>query len=289
VCCGKGSFGGLRHYFRAKRPWDNVLGAALMREELCKRLNARQLWVTVAENVRLDCCLIPAQRVDPETGVSYHLLHEYHCADESITVLMGSWCCRRAWGWCCIVIRTPGTTSAPPTRPSPPTGWTCTRPSAATCSSTTTGDTAGAMVGTQRLILVPEACCASHVFDEAAVHVNVKLLTGWYQMMWCLSGSPSPLVNNQDAEALVKYMRSELGAGKVAVHGESIGGMVACHAAARCEGVDLLVADRTFATLAGVADRLMASWAGRAMHFFTGRGAEPGAEAVAEAGRVAEA
>ena len=37
---------------------------------------------------------------------------------------------------------------------------------------------------------------------------------------------------------------------KVLVHGESIGGIVACHVAAACEEVDMLVADRTFGNLA---------------------------------------
>lgn len=87
------------------------------------------------------------------------------------------------------------------------------------------------------------------------------------------AGSPSPMAVMRDAEALVRHVRKELGATRIAVHGESIGGMVACHVARHCEGVELLVADRTFSTLSAVADRLMFSWAGAALHFFTGTAA----------------
>lgn len=61
-----------------------------------------------------------------------------------------------------------------------------------------------------------------------------------------------------------------MGYTRIAVHGESIGGMVACHVAHQCQGVELLIADRTFCTLAAVADRLVAPWAGKAMQLFTG-------------------
>jgi chorismate synthase len=43
------------------------------------------------------------------------------------------------------------------------------------------------------------------------------------------------------------------------MHGESIGGMVACHVA-RNYPVDALVCDRTFATLDATAARLMVSF-----------------------------
>lgn len=86
----------------------------------------------------------------------------------------------------------------------------------------------------------------------------------------CGAGTADPHAINQDAELIVRYLREDMGYTRIAVHGESIGGVVACHVARHCEGVELLVADRTFCTLDAVADRLMGSWAGRAMHFFTG-------------------
>jgi surfactin synthase thioesterase subunit len=45
---------------------------------------------------------------------------------------------------------------------------------------------------------------------------------------------------------------------RIIMHGESIGGMVACHVA-RNYPVDALVCDRTFATLDATAARLMVS------------------------------
>lgn len=45
---------------------------------------------------------------------------------------------------------------------------------------------------------------------------------------------------------------------RIVVHGESIGGMVACHLA-RHLPVDALICDRTFATLDATAARLMVS------------------------------
>ncbi len=54
----------------------------------------------------------------------------------------------------------------------------------------------------------------------------------------------------------------------MAVHGESIGGILATHLAAHCQA-DLLVADRTFANLEAVAARLLAQWAATALKFST--------------------
>jgi pimeloyl-ACP methyl ester carboxylesterase len=47
---------------------------------------------------------------------------------------------------------------------------------------------------------------------------------------------------------------------RIILHGESIGGMVACHVA-RTHPVDALVCDRTFATLDATAARLLVSLA----------------------------
>lgn len=61
----------IKHWSKARKPWDNVLGSFLMREELCRRLQARQVWIMGGmDGIKLDCCFIPAQRVHPVTGVS---------------------------------------------------------------------------------------------------------------------------------------------------------------------------------------------------------------------------
>ena len=59
---------------------------------------------------------------------------------------------------------------------------------------------------------------------------------------------------------------------KVLVHGESIGGIVACHVAAACEEVDMLVADRTFGNLAATVVHLWNKALSRLMSWGTGWG-----------------
>lgn len=74
------------------------------------------------------------------------------------------------------------------------------------------------------------------------------------------SGVPCPSVLKADTEVMVKYLRERRQMGKLIVHGESIGGMMACHAASVCN-VDLLICDRTFCSLDAVAERLLGAWA----------------------------
>ncbi|ETW02222.1 hypothetical protein, variant 1 [Aphanomyces invadans] len=82
-------------------------------------------------------------------------------------------------------------------------------------------------------------------------------------------GYPSPHVNNMDGMAMVHHLRVVRGIARLAVHGESIGGLVATYVAKNAPGIELLVADRTFANLPAVAQRLVASWAGTALSCVT--------------------
>ncbi|RLN98753.1 hypothetical protein BBJ28_00005985 [Nothophytophthora sp. Chile5] len=75
-------------------------------------------------------------------------------------------------------------------------------------------------------------------------------------------GSPSPEMHNLDALALVEYLKTERGMKKIAVHGESIGGMVATYLARKSPHVNVLIADRTFSSVPALAQRMVASWAG---------------------------
>ncbi|KAG9402612.1 hypothetical protein AC1031_007219 [Aphanomyces cochlioides] len=82
-------------------------------------------------------------------------------------------------------------------------------------------------------------------------------------------GYPSPHANNMDGMAIIEHLKSR-GITRIAVHGESIGGMVATHVARHAGPVvELLIADRTFANLPAVAQRLVASWAGSALSLVT--------------------
>lgn len=75
------------------------------------------------------------------------------------------------------------------------------------------------------------------------------------------TGVPSPDSVKADAVFVVKYLREVRGVTRLLVHGESIGGIAACHVA-RNLGADMLVCDRTLASLDAVASRLLGHWAG---------------------------
>ena len=52
-----------------------------------------------------------------------------------------------------------------------------------------------------------------------------------------------------DGEILIYYLRTELKLGKIAIHGESLGGSIACYLAKKCN-LDFLFADRSLSSLA---------------------------------------
>mmetsp|Transcript_97163 Transcript_97163/g.279176 ORF Transcript_97163/g.279176 Transcript_97163/m.279176 type:complete len:907 (+) Transcript_97163:194-2914(+) len=74
-------------------------------------------------------------------------------------------------------------------------------------------------------------------------------------------GSPTPLALAADGNAVVDFLRRR-GFENIGVHGRSIGGIAACSlAAANPDVVKLLVADRTFSTLAKAAQYTFGNWA----------------------------
>ena len=70
-------------------------------------------------------------------------------------------------------------------------------------------------------------------------------------------GTPSPYNIKTDGEEMLKYLVKEIGVrGKIGVYGRSLGGVVACHMAAKYpEILSLVVADRTFGRLKAVSIR----------------------------------
>lgn len=58
-------------------------------------------------------------------------------------------------------------------------------------------------------------------------------------------GCPNPIKLQKDGELIVEYLRKDLKAQKIGVHGQSLGGLLACHLAYTCN-LDFLCADRTF-------------------------------------------
>ena len=83
------------------------------------------------------------------------------------------------------------------------------------------------------------------------------------------TGAPTPAALKADTEVVVKYLRETRGVRKLIIHGESIGGMMACHVARVC-GADLLICDRTFCSLDAVAARLLGAWASMGINLVCG-------------------
>jgi len=78
-------------------------------------------------------------------------------------------------------------------------------------------------------------------------------------------GQPSPATLASDGDAVIKFL-VQRGAKQIGVHGRSIGGIAACHLAARHPDViRYLVADRTFSTLSRVAKCTFGKWAAAAL------------------------
>jgi len=79
-------------------------------------------------------------------------------------------------------------------------------------------------------------------------------------------GVPDPERVKQDGLRVARYLRLERRVAKLVIHGESIGGMCAAHVAAHCPP-ELLICDRSFASLDAVAQRLMGSWAALGLRY----------------------
>ncbi|KAG1704576.1 hypothetical protein DVH05_005507 [Phytophthora capsici] len=94
--------------------------------------------------------------------------------------------------------------------------------------------------------------------SELDCHVLVYNYRGYGRC----KGSPSPAMHNLDGIAIVNYLHTERNLKRIAVHGESIGGLVATYLARHSPHVNVLIADRTFATVPALAQRMIAKWAG---------------------------
>ena len=68
-----------------------------------------------------------------------------------------------------------------------------------------------------------------------------------------LTGTPTPENIREDAECVLRYLQEEMGIkGKFGVYGRSMGGVATCHLASL---VDMVIVDRTFASLEKVIDK----------------------------------
>lgn len=71
-------------------------------------------------------------------------------------------------------------------------------------------------------------------------------------------GSPTPYNIKRDGEAVVNFCLKTLKLkGRLAIYGRSLGGIVACHLGRHVKGIDMLIADRTLASLETLTKRKM--------------------------------
>jgi len=82
-------------------------------------------------------------------------------------------------------------------------------------------------------------------------------------------GKPTPDRILNSAECVYKYLREERGIKKLVIHGESLGGAVACHLASKF-GCDLLFADRTFSSIDKVAEISVGKYPKKILNLLTG-------------------
>lgn len=65
------------------------------------------------------------------------------------------------------------------------------------------------------------------------------------------TGTPKPQLIQSDGETIIDFFRKELKVQKIGIHGQSLGGILACHLAQKCN-LDFLCADRTFSSFSDV-------------------------------------
>ena len=81
-------------------------------------------------------------------------------------------------------------------------------------------------------------------------------------------GKPDPSRLKNDGEIIVDYLKRIRRVTRLGVHGESLGGWIACHLARYCD-VDFLYADRSFSSLENVASYNFGNWANKLLRLAT--------------------
>ena len=106
------------------------------------------------------------------------------------------------------------------------------------------------------LLCNPNAGCFEYsYFQSEWLEFYSKL--GFNLVLWNYRGYGStsgiPFLKNilSDGELIIHYLRTEKGYDRIGVHGESLGGSIACYLARECQ-LDFLFADRTFSSLQAV-------------------------------------
>lgn len=127
----------------------------------------------------------------------------------------------------------------------------------------------------------------NHRCSESAAaytgRVGVDVVVWNYRGYGRSGGTPTPARLQADAAAIVRVLRERLGVRRIIAHGESIGGVTACHLAGRGI-VDGVLADRTLDSLPRTASHMMFPAAGAGLGLVTRWVGSNGAALLAAAG-----
>ena len=105
-------------------------------------------------------------------------------------------------------------------------------------------------------------------YGRSAARYEAQLLGGWLGNLAFTDASPRPAALRRDAEAVAMYLLQEASARALVVHGESLGGIAACHLGS-LGLADFLVADRTFDTLTTAGRHMVGAWSESALVLLT--------------------
>ncbi|CAN0179894.1 unnamed protein product [Scytosiphon promiscuus] len=220
----------VKSWWRSRYPYEGAAGFGLMREEMLIKSNAQQIWLKMSDGVLLDCCYCRAYGGNRDTGGGGGGGGRGSAVSGSGTPDEDGEDGDDSRSTGCVLFCNPN---------------------------------AGYY---ESMVLAGEGS-RNWVSFYTSVGCDVFLFN--YRGYGRSGGKASPESINRDVREVVEYLREQVGVTRLAVHGESIGG-VAAASVARNSQVDLLVLDRSFASLSAVAQRLMGGWTKWAIWGFTG-------------------
>jgi hypothetical protein len=105
-------------------------------------------------------------------------------------------------------------------------------------------------------------------YGRTCRRVEVNLLGGFFKFE-STDITPRPISLQRDAQAVATWILRETRANALIIHGESLGGIAACHLG-KLGLCDFLIADRTFDTLTSAGRHMVGAWSEPALIALTG-------------------
>ena len=113
-----------------------------------------------------------------------------------------------------------------------------------------------------------EAFHTENEWLEFYINSGVNMFVWNYRGYGRSEGSPNPSKMFEDGEMIIDYLRNQRQIRKIGVHGQSLGGSVACHLARNCN-IDFVFIDRSFSSIDKVAEISYGNIASTALKFLT--------------------